>query len=79
MPGDQRNHLFLVSCGSLKPLVSELRCSVMEFLPEERTTLCANQLLVRTLSCVILDPCSPQLTVCWTLLVFCVLDAWDRK
>ena len=30
MPGDQRNHLFLVSGGCLKPLVSELRCSVME-------------------------------------------------
>ena len=30
MPGDKRNHLFLVSGGCLKPLVSELRCSVME-------------------------------------------------
>lgn len=54
MPGHQRNHLFLVSCGCLKPLVSELRCSVMGFLPEGQTTLYAHLLLVRTRSCDIL-------------------------
>ena len=54
MPGDQRNHLFLVSGGCLKPLVSELRCSVMTFLPEGQSTPYAHLLLARTHSCDVL-------------------------
>ena len=51
MPGDQRNHLVLVSGGCLKPLVSELRCSVMRFLTEGQSTLYAHLLLAGTCSC----------------------------
>ena len=69
-PGDQRNHLLLVSGDSLKPLASEPRCSVI-ILPEELTTL-LTLLLLRTCSCEIL-------TFVWCIsqsigLFFCSVD-----